>query len=140
MRANNRIMEELGISILASTLSSLPTKKTTSKRGGSGTQGKSSGNNANQGEGLDLSNYIIEVEELGDGDDHTDLEEEAAPIANEVHFLDWLRGRDAGLHIFAEVSRMKFLVELLRWGHNFLILGVKLESIGDRLFFLPIHI
>ena len=31
MRANNRIMEELGISVLASTLSSLPTKKTTSK-------------------------------------------------------------------------------------------------------------
>ena len=29
--ANNRIMEELGISVLASTLSSLPTKKTTSK-------------------------------------------------------------------------------------------------------------
>ena len=27
IRANNRIMEELGISVLASTLSSLPTKK-----------------------------------------------------------------------------------------------------------------
>ena len=93
-------IEELGLSGLASTLSSLPTKKATLKGGGSGTKGQSSGNNANQGEGLDLSNYIIEVEELGDGDDHTDLEEEAAPIANEVHFLDWLRGRDAGLHIF----------------------------------------
>jgi hypothetical protein len=39
-------MEELGISVLASTLSSLPTKKVTSKRGGSGTKGKSSGYNA----------------------------------------------------------------------------------------------
>ena len=87
MRANNRIMEELGISILASTLSPLPTKKTTSKRGGSGTQGKSSGNNANQGEGIDLSNYIIEVEELGDGDDDTDLEEEPTPLAIKAHLL-----------------------------------------------------
>jgi len=33
MRANNRIMEELGISILASTLSSLPTKKNNFKEG-----------------------------------------------------------------------------------------------------------
>jgi hypothetical protein len=30
IRANNRIMEELDISVLASTLSSLPTKKATS--------------------------------------------------------------------------------------------------------------
>ena len=29
----------------------------------------------------------------------TDLEEEATPLANEVHFISWLRGRDAGLHI-----------------------------------------
>ena len=51
--ANNRIMEELGISVLASTLSSSPKeKKTTSKGGGSGTKGKRSGNNASRGEGL----------------------------------------------------------------------------------------
>ena len=42
--ANNRIMEELGISVLASTLSSLPTKKATSKGGGSGRKGKRSSN------------------------------------------------------------------------------------------------
>ena len=42
--ANNRIMEELGISVLASTLSSLPTKKATSKGGGSGSKGKRSSN------------------------------------------------------------------------------------------------
>ena len=101
IRANNRIMEELGISVLASTLSSSPKeKKTTSKGGGSGTKGKSSSNNARQGEGSDLSDYIPEIEEPDDGDDDTDLEEEATPLANEVHFLSWLRGRDAGLHIF----------------------------------------
>ena len=87
MRANNRIMEELGISILASTLSSLPTKKVTSKGGGSGTKGKSSGYNASQGEGSDLSDYIPKLEEPDDGDDDTDLEDEATPLANEVHFL-----------------------------------------------------
>ena len=52
IRDNNRIMEELGISVLASTLSSLLMKKATSKGGGSGTKGKSSRNNASQGEGL----------------------------------------------------------------------------------------
>jgi hypothetical protein len=97
--ANNRIMEELGISVLASTLSSLPTKKATSKGGDSGTKGKSSGNNARQGEGPDLSDYIPKHEEPDDGDDDTYFEEEATPLANEVHFLSWLRGRDAGLHI-----------------------------------------
>ena len=94
IRDNNRIMEELGISVLASTLSSLLMKKATSKGGGSGTTGKSSGNNASQGEGSDLSDYISEAEEPDDGDDDTDLEEEATPLANEVHFLSWLRGRD----------------------------------------------
>ena len=77
----------------------MPTKKVTSKGGGSGTKGKSSGNNARQGEGSDLSDYIPEIEEPDDGDDDTDLEEEATPLANEVHFLSWLRGQDAGLHI-----------------------------------------
>ena len=62
-------------------------------------RGKSSGNNARQGEGSDLSDYIPEHEEPDDGDDDTDLEEEATPLANEVHFLSWLRERDAGLHI-----------------------------------------
>ena len=62
-------------------------------------RGKSSGNNARQGEGSDLSDYIPEHEEPDDGDDDIDLEEEATPLANEVHFLSWLRGRDAGLHI-----------------------------------------
>ena len=76
IRANNRIMEELGISVLASTLSSSPKeKKTTSKGGGSGTKGKSSSNNASQGEGADLLDYIPKVEEPDDGDDDTDLEE-----------------------------------------------------------------
>ena len=93
-------IEELGLSGLASTLSSLPTKKATLKGGGSGTKGKSSGNNARRGEGSDLSDYIREIEEPDDGVDDTDLQEEAAPLANEVHFLSWLRGRDAGLHIF----------------------------------------
>ena len=79
IRANNRIMEELGISVLASTLSSLPTKKATSKGGDSGTKGKSSGNNARQDEGFDLSDYIPEHEEPDDGDDDTDLEEGATP-------------------------------------------------------------
>ena len=74
-------------------------KKATSKGGDSGTKGKSSGNNARQGEGSDLSDYIPEHEEPDDGDDDIDLEEEATPLANEVHFLSWLRGRDAGLHI-----------------------------------------
>ena len=92
-------IEELGLSGLASTLSSLPTKKATSKGGGSGTKGKSSVNNARQGEGSDLSDYIPEIKEPDDGDDDTDLEEEATPLANEVHFLSWLRGRDARLHI-----------------------------------------
>ena len=46
IRANNRIMEELDISVLASTLSSLPTKKSNFKGGGSSTKGKSSGNSA----------------------------------------------------------------------------------------------
>ena len=99
IRENNRIFEELGLSGLASTLSSLPTKKATSKGGDSGTKGKSSGNNARQGEGPNLSDYIPEHEEPDDGDDDIDLEEEATPLANEVHFLSWLRGRDAGLHI-----------------------------------------
>ena len=40
--------------------------KATSKGGGSGTKGKSSGNNASQGEGSDLSDYIPEVEEPDD--------------------------------------------------------------------------
>ena len=100
IRDNNRIFEELGLSGLASTLSSLPTKKATLKGGGSGTKGQSSGNNARRGEGSDLSDYIPEIEEPDDGVDDTDLQEEAAPLANEVHFLSWLRGRDAGLHIF----------------------------------------
>ena len=52
IRDNNRIFEELVLSSLASTLSSLPTKKTTSNGGGSGTKGKRSGNNASRGEGL----------------------------------------------------------------------------------------
>ena len=100
IKANNRIMEELGISVLASTLSSSPKeKKTTSKGGGSGTKGKSSSNNASQGEESDLSDYIPEVGKSDDGDDDTNLEEEATPLANEVHFLSWLRERDAGLHI-----------------------------------------
>ena len=75
IRDNNRIMEELGISVLASTLSLLPTKKATSKGEDSGTKGKSSGNNARQGEGSDLSDYIPEVEEPDSGDDDIDLEE-----------------------------------------------------------------
>ena len=75
-------------------------KKATSKGGDSGTKGRSSGNNARQGEGSDLSDYIPEIEEPDDGDDDTDLEEEATPLANEVHFISWLRGRNAGLHIF----------------------------------------
>ena len=54
IKTNNQIMKELGISGLASTLSSLPTKKATSKGGGSGTKGKSSGNNASHGEESDL--------------------------------------------------------------------------------------
>ena len=99
IRDNNRIMEELGISVLASTLNWLPTKKATSKGGSLGTKGKSSSNNASQGEESDLSDYIPEVEKSDDGDDDTNLEEEATPIANEVHFLSWLRGRDAGLYI-----------------------------------------
>ena len=99
IRANNKIMEELGISVLISTVSSLPTKKATSKGWDSGTKGKSSGNNARQGEGSDLSDYIPEIEEPDDRDDDTNLEEEATPLANEVHFLSWLRGQDAGLHI-----------------------------------------
>ena len=49
---DNRIFEELGLSGLASTISSLPTKKEISKGGGSGTKGKRSGNNASRGEGL----------------------------------------------------------------------------------------
>ena len=73
--------------------------KATSKGGGSGTKGKSSSNNASQGEESDLSDYIPEVEEPNDGDDDTDLEEEATPLANEVHLLSWLRVGDAGLHI-----------------------------------------
>ena len=75
IRDYNRIFEELGLSGLASTLSSLPTKKVTSKGGGSGTKGKSSGNNARQGEGSNLSDYIPEIEQPYDGDDDTDLEE-----------------------------------------------------------------
>ena len=106
-------IEELGLSGLASTLSSLPTKKATSKGGDSGTKGKSSGNNARQGEGPDLSDYIPEHEEPDDGDDDTDFEEEATPLANEVHFLSWLRGRDAGLHIFP----MPIEVALVRGVH-----------------------
>ena len=94
IRENNRIFEELDLSGLALTLCSLPTKKATSKGGDSGTKGRSSGNNARQGEGSDLSDYIPEHEEPDDGDDDTDLEEEATPLANEVHFLSWLRGRD----------------------------------------------
>ena len=96
---NNRIFEELGLSGLASTLNWLPTKKATSKGGSLGTKGKSSSNNARQGEGSDLSDYIPKVEEPDDGDDDTDLEEEATPLANEVHLLSWLRVGDAGLHI-----------------------------------------
>ena len=46
------------------------------------------------------SDYIPEIEEPDDRDDDTNLEEEVTPLANEVHFLSWLRGRDAGLHIF----------------------------------------
>jgi len=75
IRDNNRIMEELGISVLASTLSSLLMKKATSKGGGSDTKGKSSSNNASHGEGSDLSDYIPEVEEPDSGDDDIDLEE-----------------------------------------------------------------
>ena len=100
IRENNRLFEELGLSGLASTLNWLPTKKATSNGGSLGTKGKSSSNNARQGEGSDLSDYIPEVDEPDDGDDNTDLEEEATPLANEVHFLSWLRGWDAGLHIF----------------------------------------
>ena len=87
IRDNNRIFEELGLSGLASTLSSLPTKNVTSKGGGSGTKGKSSGNNASQGEGSDLSYYIPEVEEPNDGYDDIDLEEEPTPLAIKVHLL-----------------------------------------------------
>ena len=100
IRANNKIMEELGISVLISTVSSLATNKSTSKGGGLGRKVKRSGKNASQCEGSDLSDYIPEAEEPDDGDDDTDLEEEATPLANEVHFISWLRGRDAGLHIF----------------------------------------
>ena len=100
IRDNNRIFEELGLSGLASTINSLPTKKATSNGGSSGTKGKSSSNNASHGEGSDLSDYIPEIEEPDDGVDDTNLQEEAAPLANEVHFLSWLRGWDAGLHIF----------------------------------------
>ena len=60
---------------------------------------KSSGNNARQGEGSDLLDYIPKVEEPDDGDDDTDLEEEVTRLENELHFLSWLRARDAGLHI-----------------------------------------
>ena len=74
-------------------------KKQLQRGGGSGTKGKSSSNNASQGEESDLSDYIPEVEKSDDGDDDTNLEEEATPLANEVHFLSWLRERDAGLHI-----------------------------------------
>ena len=99
IRANNKIMEEIGISVLISTVSSLATNKSTSKGGGLGRKVKRSGKNASKGEGSDLSDYIPEAEEPDDGDDDTDLEEEATPLANEVHFLSWLRGRDVGLHI-----------------------------------------
>ena len=50
-------------------------------------RGKSSGNNARQGEGSDLSDYIPEHEEPDDGDDDTDLENEATPLENEVHIF-----------------------------------------------------
>ena len=99
IRANNRIMEELGISVLISTVSSLATNKSTSKEGGLGRKVKRSGKNASQCEGSDLSDYIPEAEEPDDGDDDTDLEEEPTPLANEVHLLSWLRVGDAGLHI-----------------------------------------
>jgi len=99
IRDNNRIFEELGLSSLATILSSLPTNKSNFKGGGSGTKGKSSGNNASRGEGSDLSDYIPKLMEPDGGDDDTDLEEEATPLANEVHFLSLLRGRDMGLHI-----------------------------------------
>jgi hypothetical protein len=77
----------------------LATNKSTSKGEGSGSMVKRSGKNASQGEGSDLSDYISEAEEPDDGDDDTDLEEEATPLANEVHLLSWLRVGDAGLHI-----------------------------------------
>ena len=62
-------------------------KKATSKGGDSCPKGKSSGNNARQGEGPDLSDYIPEHEEPDDGDDDTDLENEATPLENEVHIF-----------------------------------------------------
>ena len=79
IRANNKIMEEIGISVLISTVSSLATNKSTSKGGGLGRKVKRSGKNASQCEGSDLSDYIPEAEEPDDGDDDTDLEEEATP-------------------------------------------------------------
>ena len=115
IRDNNRIFEELGLSGLASILSSLPTKKAISKGGGSGTKGKSSGNNARQGEGSDLSDYIPEIEEPDDGDDDTDLEEEATPLANEVYFLSWLRGQD---YIFSMPIEADYCVEYISAIHN----------------------
>jgi hypothetical protein len=72
-RENNRIMQEFGLSGLSLDLFYC-LEKTISKGQSPSSKGKTSGRDACPGEGSDLSDYILEVEEHDDGDDDTDLE------------------------------------------------------------------